>query len=301
MNQQSFETQNRPRWDEIDRLTHRLEKARALDEAAVLPSLYRQLCADIALAQHRMYGARLTVELNERLIRARQVLENPDERGGRGFARLILRDFPRAVRREGRLFWLAMALFYVPMILMVLAAYFQPQWIFSVLGPDHLRQLDSSFGKTGGLEGLRGQFGSDFAMFGHYVQNNISIGLNTAGAGLLAMVGALFVTAYNGIVIGASEGYIHYAGDMEKFYSFVAGHSSFELTGIVICGVAGMRPTRIEVQRGGLGNPRHRPSLQELPQSGADPGGQRQRTRAMPAARYGRDGASAERTVGERG
>jgi uncharacterized membrane protein SpoIIM required for sporulation len=252
MNQHTFESQNRPRWEEIDRLTQRLEKNRTLEEAAVLPSLYRQLCADIALTQHRMYGMRLSTELNERLIRVRQVLENPDERGGRGFARLILQDFPRAVRREWRLFWLGMALFFVPMILMVVAAYVEPRWIFSVLGPEELRQLDSSFGKGGGLEGLRGRFDSDFAMFGHYVQNNISIGLNTAGAGLLAMVGALFMLAFNGIVIGASEGYIHYAGDLEKFYSFVAGHSAFELTGIVICGVAGMRLGQAVLKPGSL-------------------------------------------------
>lgn len=241
MNQQTFEQQNRPRWEEIDRLTAQLQKDRRLEDAAVLPSLYRQLCADIALAQHRMYGTRLSAELNERLIRVRQLLENPGERAGRGFARLMLQDFPRAVRREWRLFWLAMALFFLPMILMVIAAYVEPRWIFSVLSPDHLQNLDSWYGKEGGLEGMRGHFGSDFAMFGHYVENNIGIGLNTAGAGLLAMVGALLVLASNGIAIGATEGYIHYAGDLEKFYSFVAGHSAFELTGIVICGVAGMR------------------------------------------------------------
>jgi uncharacterized membrane protein SpoIIM required for sporulation len=252
MNQHTFETQSRPRWEAIDQLTVRLQKERKVEEATSLPSLYRQLCADISLAQHRMYGTRLSEELNDRLIRVRQVLENPDERAGRGFARLVLQDFPRTLRKEWRLFWLAMALFFGPMILFILAAYLEPKWIFAVLGQEHQAQLDASFGKGGGLEGLRGQFDSDFAMFGHYVKNNISIGLNSAGAGLLAMVGALFVIAFNGIVIGASAGYVHYAGDPEKFYSFVAGHAAFELIGIVICGVAGMRLGQAVLKPGNL-------------------------------------------------
>jgi len=241
VNQQSFENGNRERWNEIDRLTQRLHKKRTLPEAAQLPSLYRQLCADISLAQHRMYGARLCGELNERLIRVRQVLARPDERSGRGFARLMVHDFPRAVRRDARLFWLAMLLFFGPLILMVMASYWEPRWIFSVLGPEETRMMDGMYGKDDPTEFMRGEFGSDFGMFGFYVMNNISIGLRIAGAGLLAMVGAMFQLGYQGAVIGAMEGYVHYAGNTERFYAFVAGHAAFELVGIVICGMAGMR------------------------------------------------------------
>ncbi|HWB04807.1 MAG TPA: stage II sporulation protein M [Verrucomicrobiales bacterium] len=241
MNQQSFEFQNRDRWNEIDRLTQRLLKKRRVNEAAVLPSLYRQLCADIALAQHRMYGARLCAELNERLIRCRQVLAGTDELAGRGFAKLMLQDFPRAVRRNARLFWLGMALFIGPMILMVIASYIEPRWIFSVLGPNETKMMDWMYGKEDAKELLRKEFGSDFGMFGFYVMNNITIGLRMVGSGLFAMVGSMVALGYQGVFIGAMEGYVHYAGNTERFYAFVAGHSAFELVGIVICGVAGMR------------------------------------------------------------
>lgn len=241
MNQQSFENRSRGRWSEIDRLVQQLEKKPAVADASRLPSLYRQLCADVALAQHRMYGARLCSELNDRLIRCRQVLARPNERAGRGFANLMLRDFPRAVRRDARLFWLAMLLFFGPLILMVLAAEWEPRWIFSVLGPEETRMMDGMYGKDDPVEFMRDEFGSDFGMFGFYVMNNITIGLRIAGAGLLAMVGAMFQLGYQGIVIGAMEGYVHYAGNPERFYAFVAGHSSLELVGIVICGMAGMR------------------------------------------------------------
>ena len=241
MTQQSFEDHNRPRWLEIDALASRLEKGGRVEDAGRLPSLYRQLCADVALAQHRMYGLRLCGELNDRLIRVRQLLENPDERRSRGLVKLLARDFPRAVRREWRLFWLGMALFFLPMILMVIAAYLDPRWIFSVLGPDEMKMMNSMYGKEETSSITRDGFGYDFAMFGFYIQHNITIGLNTVGAGLLGMVGSLFAVAYQGILIGAMEGYVHYAGNTERFYAFVAGHSAFELTGLVVCGVAGMK------------------------------------------------------------
>ena len=103
-----------------------------------------------------------------------------------------------------------------------------------------MRMMDGMYGKDDPTEFMRGEFGSDFGMFGFYVQHNITIGLNIAGAGLLAMIGAIFALGFQGLIIGAMEGYVHYAGNPERFYAFVAGHSAFELTGIIICGVAGM-------------------------------------------------------------
>ncbi len=225
----------------IDQLTDRLRKKRTAAGAAEMPSLYRQLCADIALAQHRMYGARLCGELNERLIRCRQVLANPDDGGGRGFTRLVLRDFPRAVRREWRLFWLASLLFYGPFLLMILASYLEPRWIFSVIGPEEMRMLDGMYGEHDATDFMRDEFGSDFGMFGHYVMNNTSIGLRMAGAGLLAMVGSLVAIGYQGVVLGAMFGYVHYAGNPAALYTFAASHGPFELTGLIICGMAGMK------------------------------------------------------------
>ena len=241
MTQQSFVEQNRARWQETEALVVRMGKERRSPDASRLPLLYRQLCSDFALAQHRMYGARLCGELNALIIRCRNLLVREEGAASGRFARLMLHDFPAAVRREWRLFWLAMLLFYGPLIGMVAAAYHDPRWIFSVLGTEEMRMMDGMYGPGDTGEFLREEFGSDFAMFGYYIQNNVSIGLRMVGSGVLAMVGSLFALAYQGVVIGAMEGYVHYAGDTTKFYSFVAGHSAFELTGIVICGTAGMR------------------------------------------------------------
>ena len=51
----------------------------------------------------------------------------------------------------------------------------------------------------------------------------------------------IFFLVFNGIHIGAAAGYANYACNPESFWTFVAGHSSFELLGMVVAGVAGMR------------------------------------------------------------
>src|SRR5262249_27965486 len=82
---------------------------------------------------------------------------------------------------------------------------------------------------------------SSLMMFGFYIWNNIRIGFQTFAGGLLFGVGSLWFLGANGIIIGAVAGYLTQVGYSQTFWSFVAGHSSLELTAIVIAGAAGLR------------------------------------------------------------
>ncbi|MDB6070153.1 MAG: hypothetical protein JWL81_1324 [Verrucomicrobiales bacterium] len=240
MTQLRFEQEHSARWTETELLLEAAKKRRFSPEHVKLPMLYRQLCADLSLARHRMYGARLCGRLNELVIGAREILTRGKLMDKRDHPARLWSSCPRAVRREWRLFWLNMLLFWGPFVAFIIAAYSNERWIFAVLDADMMSNLDDMYG-TDNLEAYRGKFGSDFAMFAFYIYNNISIGLRTIAGGVLAAVGALFSTAYQGVVLGAAFGYVHYAGHTDRFYAFVAGHSAFELMGLVICGVAGTR------------------------------------------------------------
>jgi uncharacterized membrane protein SpoIIM required for sporulation len=78
-------------------------------------------------------------------------------------------------------------------------------------------------------------------MFGFYIWNNVRIGFQTFAGGLLFGVGSIWFLAANGVVIGAVAGYLTQIGYDQTFWSFVAGHSSFELLAIVLSGAAGLR------------------------------------------------------------
>ena len=96
-------------------------------------------------------------------------------------------------------------------------------------------------GQEDQIHHLREKFGSNFMMFGHYIRNNVGIDFQIFAGGILACIGTIFFLIYNGVHIGASAGYVHYACNPESFWTFVAGHSSYELLGMVVAGMAGMR------------------------------------------------------------
>jgi uncharacterized membrane protein SpoIIM required for sporulation len=82
---------------------------------------------------------------------------------------------------------------------------------------------------------------TDWIMFGYYIRNNVGVAFQCFAAGLFAGVGSLFFLAYNGAFGGALAGFLTERGLSSTFYSFVATHSSFELTAIVIAGGAGLK------------------------------------------------------------
>jgi uncharacterized membrane protein SpoIIM required for sporulation len=82
---------------------------------------------------------------------------------------------------------------------------------------------------------------TSLVMFGFYIWNNVQLGFQTFAGGLLYGVGSLWFLASNGVVIGAVAGYLTEIGYTRTFWSFVAGHSSFELIAIVLSGAAGFR------------------------------------------------------------
>ena len=58
---------------------------------------------------------------------------------------------------------------------------------------------------------------------------------------MLFGLGSLFFLLFNGLTIGAVAGHLTQLGYIETFWGFVAGHSAFELTAIVLSGVAGFQ------------------------------------------------------------
>ena len=252
MTQLRFEQEHGPRWSETEALLNAAAEGRFTPDQMRLPALYRQVSADLSLAQHRMYGSRLCGRLNDLVIRTREALTKGALTDKRDMALRLWTSCPRAVRREWRLFWLNMLIFWGPFVAFIIAAYHDERWIFAVLDEGTMGQLDGMYGTDSPVDHLRGRFGSDFAMFAFYVQHNISIGLRTIAGGVLATLGAIFSTAQQGILLGAMFGYVHYSGNTERFYTFVAGHSSFELMGLVICGVAGTRLGMAVLQPGTL-------------------------------------------------
>ena len=242
MNRQEFEQKNALDWQTFEIKLKAVEKNKDLTEAAKVPSNFRKICYDLSLAQYRMFGARICDRLNTLAIQGYRAIHRSKGAFGEGFIAFFLRTFPQAVRRDWRLFVVSSLIFWVPFFLMWWSAHKDISWVQSILGPEGMTSIEGMYGKNANtVEHLRQEHGSNFEMFAFYIQNNVGIDFQLYSGGILFGIGTIFYLFYNGLAIGATVGYIDYAGDPEKLWRFVAGHSSFELLGMIVVGMAGLK------------------------------------------------------------
>jgi len=229
-----FLARRQARWDQLEvRLTRGMSSAADWSELA---SMYRGVCADLATAQSQALPSDVLRYLDDLAGRAHNALYGARSAGGVGWVRLIAAEFPRTLRREWRFFFVAAALFYVPMVVGVIGALVDATFASVVLSDAMLADLESSWS-----QGVDRSGSEDAMMAGFYVRNNVGIAFRCFATGALAGLGPVFYLAYNGLIIGTVGGYVTTVGHGESFLNFVAGHTAWELTGIVVAGAAGLK------------------------------------------------------------
>lgn len=244
MKAKDFEAKNAEEWRRYDACLQQIEKGRGTEmvDISEVPKMMRQRCNELSLARHRMYGVQLCEYLNQQVIRGHKVMTRQTGGFFEKVSRFLYTGFPQAVRSEWRLFIICWLVFLVPLFGMWISVYYDLDWVRSILGSGGMDGLDSAYGKGGNvIEDSRSQKGANFLMFGHYIHNNIGIDFQIIAGGALAGVGSLFILLFNGLAIGGSMAYVIEYGDPIKFFSFVSGHAPYELTGMVVAGMAGMR------------------------------------------------------------
>ncbi|RNF83814.1 stage II sporulation protein M [Montanilutibacter psychrotolerans] len=205
------------------------------------PSRYRRLCQQLALARRRGYSPVLASRLQTIMQRGHSLLyRTPTARWTRA-GEFLLADFPRLVRAERACMFAAALLFWVPLLATFAAIVWKPELASALFEPRELAEFESMYDPADPSRALGRDDGTDLAMFGHYIWNNVSIGFRTFATGLLAAIGTVFVLLFNGLVIGGVAGHLQAVGHGDPFWRFVAGHSAPELTAIVIAGGAGLR------------------------------------------------------------
>jgi len=204
---------------------------------------YRALCQQLALSTERGYSSHLIEHLQQLALRGHQQLYRHQGNALLQLLRFVLAGFPQRVRAEWRYVLAACLLLFGSMLLMGVLAYLFPQLMGLLHSPEQIRQFEQMYDPTAprfGKVGTRAA-ADNWMMFAYYIQNNIGIAFNTFASGVLLGVGSLFFLLFNGLSIGAVAGYLSKIGSGEPFWSFVAAHSSFELTAIAIAGAAGLR------------------------------------------------------------
>ncbi len=247
MKQKQFENKYQEFWREFQELLTDNEKPKNKQHKNIaqkysLPRNYRRVCNHLAIAKQRHYSPVLIERLHTLVLKGNEQLYRHKTIWLWRIFEFITSTFPGLVRKNYQAFWLAAVLFSVPTISMGIACFKNSEIIYSVMDPRSVSSIEYMYDpenkKLGRAE--KRQADTDIMMFGFYIFNNISIGFRTFASGILLGLGSLFFLLYNGLIIGGVSGYLTQLGFIETFWSFVAGHGSFELTAIVICGMAGL-------------------------------------------------------------
>lgn len=249
MSPQEFTRRHEADWSALERS---LAADAAGEDALALPARYRQACQHLALARERHYPPALVERLNRLVVQAHHRLYRSRQPFAGVASRFLLRDFPALVRCHAGLFWLAALVFYGSLAGIALALQREPSLIYSIMDASQVREFEGMYAPARRVIGFGRDDATDFMMFGHYIRNNIGIGFQTFAGGMLAGVGSLLILLFNGVAIGAVAGHLTRIGYGENFWSFVCGHGAFELTAIVLCGMAGLMLGRALVAPGNL-------------------------------------------------
>ena len=257
MNKQSFLRDRRPAWERFESLLTRAEvpgkPKLAPDEVSEFSELFRALCYDLAQVRSRDWGSAIERYLNDLVVRGHGAFY-----GGKPMKRgrvtvFFTHIFPRLVRQNQAFFWVAAALFFVPLAASWAIVASDPSLAHRVLPGSVLYTMESMYeGNANESTDLAdadadadededsGFARQDAAMAGFYVKHNTSIAFQCFALGFFLGLGTIYVLLSNGIQIGTIAGYVIAQGHGERFLSFVVSHSSFELTAIVVSGTAGL-------------------------------------------------------------
>lgn len=237
--QDDFVARRKPEWTALadilalGRPLHRLPPA----TVSRFSALYRSVCADLVHARDVGHTPDLVRYLDGLAGGAHNLLyAAPPYRWGAAWE-LVARDFPRAVRRNGRFFAAGMALFFVPMLACAVATLVHPDFALQILTRDQLQGMADMY-----RDGFDGRPTSeDAGMAGFYVYNNVGIAFRCFATGVLLGLGSLFFLIFNGLTIGAVLGHVIASGHGHNILTFICTHGTFELTAIAIAGGAGLQ------------------------------------------------------------
>lgn len=246
VHQSRFEELHRAEWQGLERMLDELEQgslsASQKNSLEQIPLLYRRVCCHYSLALRRCYTSGLVEQLHSLILRGHRHIY---QRRGQGLEELVSffhTAFPRRVRQAWRYVLLSLFMFYLPALILGWFSYRDATFIYSLMPPEQVTRMEHMYDQSRLSPGqtMQRDKETDFAMFGHYISHNISIGFRTFSGGMLFGIGALFALIYNGAVIGSVAGHLSHAPYAGAFWPFVAGHSAWELTAIILCGAAGL-------------------------------------------------------------
>jgi uncharacterized membrane protein SpoIIM required for sporulation len=245
---EGFVASRRPRWQRLEALLDRAERATARelghDAVEEMVGLYGLACSDLNQARSLTANPELLRRLNQLTGRAYRFIHGAaGARPVRGLVkRFLLEEVPATFRRERRHVLSAAAAMALGALLGGLvvvvdrsqAELLVPAAFFTESPRERVEQIEGGEERIDTLEKAL-TFGA--SLYTH----NIRVAFLAFSLGALTLVGGHLILFTNGVILGAIAALYHQDGVATFFYAWVGPHGALELPAIVFAGAAGLK------------------------------------------------------------
>ncbi|HBE69485.1 MAG TPA: stage II sporulation protein M [Planctomycetaceae bacterium] len=205
--------------------------------------LYRDACADLALAEQYQLTPETVQYLHELIGRAHNKIYPAQRFQYHTWWNTLFHIAPRQIYQDNCVRFCALLFFGLFSASAYMGYYesFFPDFAEQILG-EQTQMMSESFSEINFRSDRSRDISINLTMVAFYIQHNTGIGLECFALGPLIIPGIL-KTAYNATFLGAAFGYMARPGTPggESFMEFVVAHGPFELTAIALAAAAGLR------------------------------------------------------------
>jgi uncharacterized membrane protein SpoIIM required for sporulation len=227
-------------WDRLEELVRRSKGGLSeLNHAELqeLGLLYRQTASDLSVVVEDASSPHLAAYLNQLLGRSHNLIYMGHRPKASGIITFYGETYPRVFRETLPLTLLAMAIFLLTAIAGWAVTIHDPGFANRLLGPEMMDTIDRREMWTHSVVTVKPVAATAIAT------NNLTVAFSMFAMGI-TVVGTLWLTALNGVMLGVVGAATWRAGMALSLWSFVAPHGVLELPAIFIAGGAGFELTR---------------------------------------------------------
>ena len=202
-----------------------------------LAEMYTDLTSDLAFAQTQFPDSHVTQLLNDLTVRLHgEIYKGRQEKWSRLWT-FWTDDVPLAVYNSRKSLLVSLVMFLVFILIGVVSTLGDGSFSRLVLGDWYVDMTISNI-ESGNPTGVYGDENA-FLMFFRIMLNNLMVGVNALGFGLLTPIGTSIYLGHNGVMVGSFLTLFHQYNVFGESFMAVMQHGTLELSTIVIeCGAS---------------------------------------------------------------
>jgi uncharacterized membrane protein SpoIIM required for sporulation len=230
MREAAFVKRNTEKWTEIEQ--------NPTTDPDLLTARYVELTDDLSYARTFYPNANVTRYLNGLAAQMhRGLMKNRPEQRSR-FITFWTRELPTLFYQSHRLLLVSAVFFFASCLIGWISALNDDTFVRLILGDGYVNMTLENIKKGNPL----GVYGSSdqTPMFFQITLNNIAVSFRAFVAGIVASVGTLALLFYNGVMLGAFQGFFYERGLLVESVLKIWIHGTLEISAIVIAGCAGL-------------------------------------------------------------